>query len=107
IMLTPGRSDAFATQQDAFDTAAEFTRKLRFLGYPVEVRARSERRKVARGQNENPKRQADAARRPRARIARWRPDAGGPDARTGRVWAARGVTSARTPATCGPFRDRG
>jgi len=61
IMLTPGRSDAFATQQDAFDTAAEFTRKLRFLGYPVEVRGRGERRRVERSQSENPKRRADAA----------------------------------------------
>ena len=60
IMLTPGRSDAFPTQQDAFDTAAEFTRKLRFLGYPVEVRGRGERRRVAR-EGEKPRRRADAA----------------------------------------------
>jgi len=38
IMLTPGRGDAFPTKQHAFDKAAEFTRKLRFVGYPVEVR---------------------------------------------------------------------
>ena len=37
ILMTPSRSSAFPTQHDAFDAAAHFAHKLRFLGYGIEV----------------------------------------------------------------------
>jgi hypothetical protein len=60
IMLTPGRGDAFPTQKVAFDKAAELTRKLRFVGYPVDVRGRhgGSSESVER---DKPKARADAA----------------------------------------------
>jgi hypothetical protein len=38
IVVTPDRNSAFSTKQDAFDTAADFARKLRFVGYGMHVR---------------------------------------------------------------------
>jgi hypothetical protein len=38
IVLTPDRIDSFATKKAAFDAAIEYARKLRFVGYAVQVR---------------------------------------------------------------------
>jgi hypothetical protein len=38
IVVTPARLDAFATRISAFDTAVEFARKLRFVGFHVNIR---------------------------------------------------------------------
>jgi hypothetical protein len=43
IVITPERSDAFATKIDAYDAAVEFARKLRFSGYSVQVRVQHDR----------------------------------------------------------------
>src|SRR3954464_10531091 len=45
IMITPEGSNAFATKIDAYDTAVEFARKLRFSGYSVQVRAQHDTNK--------------------------------------------------------------
>ena len=37
IVVTPDRTHSFATMKDAFDSAVEFARKLRFVGYEVHV----------------------------------------------------------------------
>jgi hypothetical protein len=49
IVITPERSDAFATKIDAYDAAVEFARKLRFSGYAVQVRVQHEKEKQAAG----------------------------------------------------------
>ena len=38
IVVTPARLDAFPTRLSAFDLAVEFARKLRFVGFAVNVR---------------------------------------------------------------------
>jgi hypothetical protein len=38
IVITDGRSDAFATKKEAFDAAVDLARKLRYTGYSVHVR---------------------------------------------------------------------
>ena len=38
IVLTPDRTDSFATKKSAYDAAIEYARKLRFVGYAVQVR---------------------------------------------------------------------
>ena len=38
IVITPARDDAFATKKDAFDAAVQLARKLRFVGYSIQVR---------------------------------------------------------------------
>ena len=38
IVLTPSPSDGFPTKKAAFDAAVEYARKLRFVGYSVQVR---------------------------------------------------------------------
>ncbi|MEA2902963.1 MAG: hypothetical protein QOG83_2796 [Alphaproteobacteria bacterium] len=40
IVITPSDADAFATRMDAFDAAAEHSRKLRFAGYSMAIRPR-------------------------------------------------------------------
>ncbi len=45
IMITPDGSNAFATKIDAYDTAVEFARKLRFSGYSIQVRAQHDTKK--------------------------------------------------------------
>ena len=40
IVVTPARLDAFPTRLSAFDTAVEFARKLRFVGFAVNIRMR-------------------------------------------------------------------
>ena len=42
IVITPGRLDAFPTKQSAFDTSVEFARKLRFVGFSVNIRMRGD-----------------------------------------------------------------
>jgi hypothetical protein len=42
IVVTPATRDGFATRQDAFDEGVKFARKLRFVGYQVQVRAEHE-----------------------------------------------------------------
>jgi hypothetical protein len=36
--ITPSRTDSFPTKQAAYDAAVEYARKLRFVGYAVQVR---------------------------------------------------------------------
>ena len=38
LMVTPATGDGFATKQDAFDAGVKFARKLRFVGYSMQVR---------------------------------------------------------------------
>ena len=38
IVVTPARPEAFPTRLAAFDTAVEFARKLRFVGFSVNIR---------------------------------------------------------------------
>jgi hypothetical protein len=38
IVVTPARLDAFPTRLSAFDTAVEFARKLRFVGFHMSIR---------------------------------------------------------------------
>jgi hypothetical protein len=47
IVITPGGADTFPTRQAAFDAAVEFARKLRFVGYAVDVRIEHEPKKAA------------------------------------------------------------
>jgi hypothetical protein len=47
IIITPERSNAFATKIEAFDAAVELARKLRFSGYSVQVRVHHEQEKQA------------------------------------------------------------
>ncbi len=42
IMVMPATGEGFATKRDAFDEGVKFARKLRFVGYPVQVRAEQE-----------------------------------------------------------------
>jgi len=52
IVITPRNADAFATRQDAFDAAADCTRKLRFAGYSVMIRVPgSEQRNLGKRQS--------------------------------------------------------
>ena len=37
IVITPSHGDGFTTKRNAFDVAAEFARKLRFVGYEMQV----------------------------------------------------------------------
>jgi hypothetical protein len=46
IIVVPHGGDAFATKTDAFDAAVEFARKLRFVGYPVQVRVQYDKDKL-------------------------------------------------------------
>jgi hypothetical protein len=43
IIVTPARNGVFATRIDAFDAAVEFARKLRFVGYSVQVRVKRDK----------------------------------------------------------------
>jgi hypothetical protein len=45
IIVTPARNGVFATRIDAFDAAVEFARKLRFVGYSVQVRVQHDKDK--------------------------------------------------------------
>jgi hypothetical protein len=47
IVITPVRSDAFATKIDAFNAAVELARKLRFSGWSVQVRVQHDDAKLA------------------------------------------------------------
>ena len=38
IVITPDRIESFRTKKAAFDAAVEYARKLRFVGYAVQVR---------------------------------------------------------------------
>ena len=38
IAVTPSRTDFFPTKKAAYDAAVEYARKLRFVGYAVQVR---------------------------------------------------------------------
>jgi len=38
IVVTPSKLDAFPTRLSAFDTAVEFARKLRFVGFHMNIR---------------------------------------------------------------------
>ena len=38
IVVTPARLESFPTRLSAFDTAVEFARKLRFVGFAVNIR---------------------------------------------------------------------
>ena len=38
IVIMPSRTESFATKKAAFDAAVEYARKLRFVGYSVQVR---------------------------------------------------------------------
>jgi hypothetical protein len=38
IVVTPTKLDSFPTRLSAFDTAVEFARKLRFVGFNVNIR---------------------------------------------------------------------
>jgi hypothetical protein len=38
IAITPSRTDSFPTKKAAYDAAVEYARKLRFVGYAVQVR---------------------------------------------------------------------
>ncbi len=38
IAIVPSRTDSFPTKQAAYDAAVEYARKLRFVGYAVQVR---------------------------------------------------------------------
>jgi hypothetical protein len=49
IVITPERSKAFATKIEAFDSAVELARKLRFSGYSVQVRVQHEKEQQAAG----------------------------------------------------------
>jgi hypothetical protein len=42
IVILPGPGEGFATQQAAFDTAAGLARKLRFVGYTMQVAPRDD-----------------------------------------------------------------
>jgi len=44
IIITPRDTDAFATRKDAFDTAADQARKLRFSGLSLVVRMPDEKK---------------------------------------------------------------
>ncbi len=48
IIVTPQRLDAFPTRMSAFDVAVEFARKLRFVGFGVNIRIKAEREPRAR-----------------------------------------------------------
>ena len=47
IVITPDRTDAFATKIDAFNAAVELARKLRFSGCSVQVRVQHDEAKLA------------------------------------------------------------
>jgi hypothetical protein len=38
IVIMPSRTDSFPTKKAAYDAAVEYARKLRFVGYAVQVR---------------------------------------------------------------------
>jgi hypothetical protein len=38
IVVSPVRTNAFPTRLSAFDTAVEFARKLRFVGFAINIR---------------------------------------------------------------------
>ena len=38
IAVTPSRTDSFPTKKAAYDAAVDYARKLRFVGYSVQVR---------------------------------------------------------------------
>jgi len=48
IVITPARTEAFATKIDAFNAAVELARKLRFSGLSVQVRVQHEDDKLAK-----------------------------------------------------------
>jgi hypothetical protein len=50
IMIAPARLEAFPTRQSAFDTAVEFARKLRFMGFSVNIRMQHETDATAPGE---------------------------------------------------------
>ncbi|MET0632109.1 MAG: hypothetical protein ABWY92_14715 [Xanthobacteraceae bacterium] len=43
IVITPDRIESFRTKKAAFDAAVEYARKLRFVGYAVQVRMQHRR----------------------------------------------------------------
>jgi hypothetical protein len=48
IVITPERTDTFATKIDAFNAAVELARKLRFSGLSVQVRVHHKQAKLAK-----------------------------------------------------------
>jgi hypothetical protein len=48
IVVTPDRLDAFPTRLSAFDTAVEFARKLRFVGFGMNIRVRGQSERAGR-----------------------------------------------------------
>jgi len=44
IVITPARLNAFPTRLAAFDTAVEFARKLRFVGFGINTRMHDDRK---------------------------------------------------------------
>jgi hypothetical protein len=48
IVITPDRTDAFATKIDAFNAAVELARKLRFSGLSVQVRVQHDEANLAK-----------------------------------------------------------
>ena len=51
IQITPMPSGSFATQQAAFDVSADFARKLRFVGFSMNVRTRDDAEHAPPGRN--------------------------------------------------------
>ena len=43
IVITPDRIESFRTKKAAFDAGVEYARKLRFVGYAVQVRMQHRR----------------------------------------------------------------
>jgi hypothetical protein len=48
IVVTPGRLEAFPTRLSAFDTGVEFARKLRFVGFGLNIRMRGQSERAGR-----------------------------------------------------------
>jgi hypothetical protein len=47
IVITPSRTDSFPNKKAAFDAAMEYSRKLRFLGYSVDLRTQPKRERAS------------------------------------------------------------
>ena len=47
ILISPGHLEDFPTKQAAFDVAVEFARKLRFVGFSINVHVHHENEKKA------------------------------------------------------------
>jgi hypothetical protein len=46
IVVTPVRLESFPTRMSAFDTAVEFARKLRFVGFAMNIRMHDRKEKA-------------------------------------------------------------